>query len=145
MDYAAIKARLGQAPYVSMAQDGSADIGIAAAMQAETIGAPDRVVPIAEVMDYLRTNGLWLPIKAAAVAGTSIGAAAAVDLNDDLRFQTIDFNRPIVGAMLADLVAKSLLTQAQSDALVAMKTQTRPFARDEGDTITADVIARARL
>jgi hypothetical protein len=41
-------------------------------------------VPVTQVMTYLRENGLWLPIKAAA-AGTSQGAETAVDFNDDLR------------------------------------------------------------
>jgi hypothetical protein len=89
-----------------------------------TVAGPDRGVPIAEVMTYLRSNNLWLPIKQAAAAGSSVGAAAAVDLNADMRINTIDFNLPIVGGMLADMVGHKLLTQAQSDALVAMKAAT---------------------
>jgi hypothetical protein len=93
-----------------------------AAINALTVPAPNAPVPIAQVMSYLRENGLWLPIKAAAAAGTSQGAMAALDLNQDLRQTSIDFSLPLVGAMLADLVSHGLLTSGQSAALTAMGT-----------------------
>jgi hypothetical protein len=98
-----------------------------AAVNALTVAGPRKPVQIADVMTYLRSNALWLPIKAAAAAGTSAGAEAAVDLNSDMRMQTIDFDLPIVAGMLADLVSKALLTQAQSDALNALANTTIPW------------------
>ena len=98
---------------------GTADQALAA-INALTVASPNRPVSISQVMAYLRENGLWLPIKAAAAAGTSIGAMAALDLNQDLRQTTIDFSLPLVVTMLADLVSHDLLTKEQSDALVAM-------------------------
>lgn len=91
-----------------------------AAINGEIVKTGRAAVPISGVMTRLRSEGVWLPIKAAAASGESVGAAAAVDLNSDLRMQTIDFDLPIVGQMLADLVQHSLLTQAQADALNAM-------------------------
>ena len=103
-----------------------------AEINALTAPGPDRPVPIADVSAMLRTSGAWLPIKVAAAAGTSVGAAAAVDLNDDVRMQTIDMDLSIVVAMLADLVLHGLLTQAQSDALVALKVTTIPWWQSAG-------------
>jgi hypothetical protein len=108
-----------------------------------TVPTADRLVPILDITDYLRSNGLWLPIKAAAAQGNG-AAAAAVDLNDDVRAQTLDMSLPIVAQMLAALVTAELLTQAQSDAIVALKTQSVPFARLLGETITADSVEFAR-
>jgi hypothetical protein len=104
--------------------------GKIAEINALVVAGPDRLVPIVEVMDYLRSNNLWLPIKAA--QATSPGAAAAVDLNEDQRIVTMDFNLPIVGSMLADLVGRGLLTQAQSAALVALKGTTMPWWQSAG-------------
>lgn len=122
MDLAALKAQI-------TGMSGS-DEEIAAALNAMTVAAPDRLVPITEVMEYLRTNNLWLPIKAA--QGASAGAAAAVDLNSDLRAQTIDFNLPIVAAMLTDLVSHGLLTQVQADAIGVKKKQTQSYPASIG-------------
>ena len=44
-----------------------------AALNAETVSGPRKTVPIGDVVTYLRTNALWLPIKAA--QATSVGAA----------------------------------------------------------------------
>jgi hypothetical protein len=93
-------------------------------------GAPVPDVPIAAVMEYLRTNGLWLPIKAA--VATSQGAGAAVDLNDDLRAQTINFSLPAVTAMAADLVSHGLLTNAQVAAMAALGTPSLPWWQSAG-------------
>lgn len=89
--------------------------------------------PIASVMTYLRSNGLWLGIKAASVGAVpSLGAQAAVDLNADLRMETIDFGLPIVQAMLADLVTHGLLTQEQAAALNALGTEVIPWWQSAG-------------
>lgn len=109
-----------------------------AEINALTVAGPRKPVPIAEVMDYLRTNNLWLPIKQSAAklaAGdttASLGAAAAVDLNDDMRMQNINFDLQIVQEMLADLVAHNLLSQAHSDALNAMGNSTVPWWQANG-------------
>lgn len=103
-----------------------------AAINAKTVAGPDRLVQISDVMSYLRENGLWLPIKAA--QASNVGAAAAVDLNGDSRAVTIDFSKPIVGQMLALLVSGNLLSQAQSDAITAMKNTTMPWWQANGYT-----------
>ncbi|HEY8837232.1 MAG TPA: hypothetical protein VIO16_06020 [Dehalococcoidia bacterium] len=88
------------------------------AVNALTIPGPNVPVPVLQVMTYLRENNLWMAIKAA--TATSAGAAAAVDYNSDPRVQTLDVSLAIVQGMLADLVTHGLLSQAQSDAIVAM-------------------------
>jgi len=105
-----------------------------AEINALTVQGPSRPVPIADVMTYLRSNNLWLPIKASAAGGTSVGAAAAVDLNSDLRMQTIDMTLPLVSTMLADLVTHTLLTQDQANTLVAMGTPQIPWWQANGYT-----------
>jgi hypothetical protein len=97
-----------------------------AEINALTVAGPRKPVPIVDVTHYLRSNNLWLQIKGAAAQGVG-SAIAAVDYNDDRRAQTLDFDLPIVQAMLADLVANKLLTQEQSDALVALGNTTQPW------------------
>ena len=108
-----------------------------AAILAMTVPAADRSVPIAEVMDYLRTNNLWLPIKMA--AATDAAAAAAVDLNGDLRITNISMNLPIVQGMLGALVASKLLTAEQAAALIEMKTVTIPWWQSVGLPVAPDL------
>jgi hypothetical protein len=96
-----------------------------AAINALTVPGPSQPIPVLQVMTYLRTNNLWLPIKAA--VATSAGAAAAVDYNSDPRVQTLDVSLPIVLGMLADLVTNKLLAQSQSDAIKAMGTPLVPW------------------
>lgn len=89
-------------------------------------------VPVTKVMAYLRTNNLWRAIRLA--QATSDGAAAAVDYNSDLRTSTIDVDLPIVRAMLVDLVNHNLLSQEQSDEIVAMGATTLPWWQSVGLT-----------
>lgn len=103
-----------------------------ASLNAETMAGPVQGVPVVTVMTYLWTNGLWLPMLAAAQAGTSNGAIAAVALLEDRTRETIDFSLPTATALLADLVSNSLLSQAQSDAIVAMGTPQVPWWRANG-------------
>lgn len=100
------------------------------AINALTVPGPNAPVPVLQVMTYLRTNNLWMAIKAAVT--TSQGAAAAVDYNSDPRVQTLDVSLAIVQGMLADLVTHSLLSQAQSDAIVAMGTPPIPWWQANG-------------
>lgn len=139
MDIAALKAKLATANYPTLS-----DVDAAAALNAEAVAQPDRLVPIAEVMEYLRGNNLWLAIKKA--AATSDAAAAAVDLNEDPRAQTIDFNLAVTQGILQQLVAKSLLTQPQADALTALKVVTLPWpvAVLGVPSLTANDVAWAR-
>lgn len=141
MDYAALKSEIALPAYAGMTDD-----QIAATLNAKTVAGPDRQVPIIVLTKYLREAGAWLPIRAAAVAGTSQGAIAAVDYNSDLRAATIDMDAPIVAAMLADLVGHGLLTQAQSDAMVALKATTIPYLSTLGWSVnvTAADVAAAR-
>lgn len=101
-------------------------------LNGETIAGPVVGVPVVQVMTYLWTNGLWLPMLAAAQAGTSNGAIAAVALLEDRTRETIDFSLPTATALLADLVSHSLLSQAQSDAIVAMGTPQVPWWQGNG-------------
>lgn len=124
-----------------------------AQINAMTNPGPPRLVPIPAVMDYLRSNNLWLAIKISAAkfaAGDttgSVGAAAAVDFNEDMRMETIDMDLPIVGSMLSDLVAKNLLTQDQADAIHGLKSTTVSWAKASGygERITGQMLVEAGL
>lgn len=115
-----------------------------AAVNAATVAGPNVPVPVLQVMAYLRTNNLWMAIK----ASPTPGAMAAVDYNSDPRVQTLDVSLPIVRGMLADLVGHGLLAQAASDEVVAMGTPTIPWwqangysrAFDLGDINTAGLV-----
>lgn len=93
-------------------------------------GDPLAEVPIEAVMGYLRANGLWLPIKAA--QATSQGAAAAVDLNDDLRARTINFSLPVVKAMVADLIGHGLLRSEHLAAMTMLEVPEVPWWQSAG-------------
>lgn len=80
------------------------------------VPGPSVPVPVLKVMTYLRTNNLWMAIK----ASVSPGAQAAVDYNEDPRVQTIDLSLPVVQGMLADLAAHSLLTLPQIGEIIAL-------------------------
>lgn len=99
-------------------------------VNALTSNGPRRLVPIATVMEYLRTNNLWLLIKAA--QGSSAGAAAAVDYNADLRAHSIDLDLPIVQTMLGDLVTHNLLSAEQRAAIDAMANSRLPWWQSAG-------------
>lgn len=101
-------------------------------LNGEAIAGPRRLVPIATVMEYLRSNNLWLPIKAAQAA--SPGAAAAVDYNDDPRANSINFDLPIVQTMLDDLVTHHLLSVEQRAAIDARANTQVPWWKDTGFT-----------
>jgi hypothetical protein len=99
-----------------------------AAVNAATVAGPNVPVPVLQVMTYLRTNNLWMGVK----ASQTPGAMAAVDYNSDPRVQTLDVSLLIVRGMLADLVTHTLLTQAQADAIVAMGTPPVPWWQANG-------------
>lgn len=98
-------AKLATAPYATMPSDdgGPLDGAIAVAMSAEPVDGPDVLPLISDIVTYLRTEGRWLGIKAAAAAGTSVAAMAAVDIATDLRQTRIDLNLPLVKTMLTSL------------------------------------------
>jgi hypothetical protein len=102
------------------------------AINAMTVAGPYAPSPVLDVMTYLRSNNLWMPIKAA--VATSAGAAAAVDYNSDPRVETLDATLPASQGMLADLVAHALLTQAQALAIVALGVPQLPWWQDNGYT-----------
>lgn len=99
-------------------------------LNAETVSGPRRIVPIATVMEYLRTNNLWPSIVAARVV--SPGAAAAVDYNSDSRTHSINLDLPIVQAMLDDLVARNLLTDEQRTTIYRMGNTVVPWWQSAG-------------
>lgn len=100
------------------------------AINALAVAGADQLVTIIDIMTYLRSNNLWLPIKSA--AGTNAAAAAVVDIEEDLRATTIDFNLPIVKTLLGLLVSSSLLSQKNADDLAAMKVTTLPWWQANG-------------
>jgi len=102
------------------------------AINALTVAGTSAPIPLIAVMTYLRTNNLWMPIKAA--VATSAGAAAAVDYNSDMRVTSLDASLPIVQAMIADLVGHSLLTTAQALSLVALGIPQLPWWQANGYT-----------
>lgn len=124
MDMAVLKAKLATGSYPSMS-----DVDAAAALNVEQVAQPDRTVPISEVMEYLRSNNLWVAIKKA--SATNDAAYACVDLNEDPRATTIDFNLPVTQGVLAALVSATLLTQTQADDLTAMKSWSLPWPQSE--------------
>jgi hypothetical protein len=104
-----------------------------AAINALMVVGPVQPVPIVDVVSYMREVSVWLPIRAAAAASPpNEAAAAAVDLNTDPRTLTIDFTLPIVVEMMAMLVSSALITQAQSNAIVAMGAATIPWWQANG-------------
>lgn len=103
-----------------------------AAINALNVAGPRRLVPIVQAMDYLRANSLWLPIKLA--ASSKMSAAAVVDLNEDPRAQSIDFDLPVVQGLLAELVSDGLLSQDQANALEGLSHTATPWWQDAGYT-----------
>lgn len=101
-----------------------------AAINALTVPGPTAPVPVLQIMTYLRSRALWLPIKAA--QATCVGAAAAVDYNSDPRVQTLDLSLPIAQAMLGDLVSHALLSKEQADEITAMGNTTLPWWQVNG-------------
>lgn len=101
-----------------------------AEINALKVPGPTKLVAIIDVMNYLRSAGAWLTIKAA--AGTNLGALAAVDLNSDPRAVTMDFDLPIVGQMIGALVSANLLSAQQAADLVAMKNPLVPWWKANG-------------
>lgn len=101
-----------------------------AALNAMTAAGPDQKVLIVDATNYLRINGVWLGIKAA--AGTVPAAAAAVDIVQDLRQDTLDFSLPIIPYLVGALVTAELITQDQADGLTALKNTIVPWWQANG-------------
>lgn len=101
-----------------------------AAVNALTIAGPTQPVPVLTLMTYLRTNNLWMQIKAA--VGTSAGAAAAVDYNSDPRVENIDVPLPIVQAMLGEMKSKGLLSDQNIADINAMAVSQVPWWQANG-------------
>ncbi|MTK11608.1 MAG: hypothetical protein F8N39_05805 [Clostridiaceae bacterium] len=143
MNYQALKSELVADPagvgYSSMTATQAAT-----AINASTYPGPYKLVPLGAILAYLRTQGAWLGIKAAAASNTA--AAAAVDLESDPHAQNLDVSLPQVSQMLASLVSAGLLTAAQSSAIVAMGQTMTSRAQVIGWTIppTAADISAAR-
>jgi len=103
------------------------------AINALTVAGPPQLVPIANIMAYLRANNLWLPIKANALSASPNPAAEAwLDLNQDLRAEHIDMTLAVWGAGLGALVQAGLLTQEQANAISAMGTTTVSWCEANG-------------
>lgn len=120
--YAALTAKWATLPAVTTGADVTANL---ATLDALTLNGSSQPVAIIEAVTYLREQNAWLAIKAA--SADNAAAAAAVDLNDDVRATMIDFSLPGVKAMLAALVSANLLSDDQSAALTAMGVATVPW------------------
>ena len=79
-------------------------------------------VAIADVQAYLQTQGLWWAIKAVAANEAHPAQSAAIAVLDvaNARYNNIDMTLPIVAQMLGGLVATSVITQGNMDALTGM-------------------------
>lgn len=96
----------------------------------ETVTAGQQPAPIASAVAYLREQGAWLGIK----ASTSPAALSVIDLYDDPRAQTLDFTLPIVGEIMASLVAGALITQDQANGLTSLSQVSVPWWEGAGYT-----------
>lgn len=138
MNYPALRAELAKPAYAGMT-----DAEIVAALNAPTAG-PSAPASLAAILGYLRSNGLWLPIKAAGTSGSNPGAVAALDIFQDGHTDSIDLTLPAATALLDALVSGSLLTSAQSAALMALCATTTSIAAGLGGVVTEAELAAAR-
>lgn len=137
MDYAVLRAELADARYAGLNDQQAADVLNARVIQAR------KFVPVVDITTYLRSQGAWLGIKAA--APTNAAAAAAVDYNDDPRTETLNLDLPIVVQMLAALAQAGILTETHVADLNAMADYTMSRAQQLGlGTVSAGDIQTAR-
>ena len=125
--------------------DALTDAAIAAALNAVVVPGPRQPVAVGRIVTYLRREGVWLAIKAAAAGGNPV-AAAAVDLASDDHTATVDLDLPIVQTLLPKLAEAGLVTAAHLDAINAMADTAAPWWQTIGSASPLNEydIARAR-
>lgn len=142
MDYGGLKAEIAKSVY-----NGMTDAQIVTALNAPTPG-PSVPAPLSSILDYLRTNNLWLAIKAAAAASPpNEGAVAAADLFGDVHTTAIDLTLPAAQTLMTALVSGGLLTSAEVTALTAISQTTTTIAKNYGfaNGVTVAELAAARI
>lgn len=92
-------------------------------LNAQGSPGPSRLVPIDEAVGWLREQRAWMPIK----TSTSEAALSVMDLYEDPRAQALDFDLPLVQAVLQGLVAEKLLTDEQAAGLLALGHTSIPW------------------
>lgn len=112
-----------------------------------------RLVPTWEVKQHAIENGYWAAVKITAEGGAGIPievrglAISARDWIDDAagKIQTLDMDRPSTLAMIAGMVASTLMTQGNADSLSALANQSISRATEIGwPPVTEHDIAAAR-
>ena len=99
-------------------------------------------VAIADVQAYLQTQGLWWGIKAVAADDAHLAQSAAIAVLDvaNARYENIDMTLPIVAQMLGGLVATSVISQANMDALVGMGVMPNPVDHTQVGAALKEVV-----
>ncbi len=117
MNYESLSNELKDAAYAELSDSAAAE-----SLNAVTVTCR-QLVPLWQVKKHALENGYWLLIKAAALDTQHpayAAAASAVEFVSDTRFENLDMDLVSTKAMIAGLVATSVMTAAQAEALDAM-------------------------
>lgn len=117
----ALITELSEPAYAELSDQAAAD-----EINAKTVERA-RLVPIWEVKQLAIINGYWPLIKAGQLSDNQQLAGlciSVIDWIDDPKLQSIDLGLAAVQAMIAGLVAFTLLTQEQADEILALGTET---------------------
>jgi len=99
------------------------DVAAAEAISAMTIVTRE-LVPLWQIKVAGLQAGWWLVVKAA--VATNVAAAVWFEYYDDPRFENLDMDLATSQTIIGGLVASSLMTQEQADAVSAMANTTKP-------------------
>lgn len=125
MNVAALRTEVMKADYVGMS-----DAAIAAAINAKTV-TRSRLTPTWEVKKHAIENGYWAVIQIAAepsntnatVRGLALSALAWID-DAAGKILSIDFSLSSAQTLVGGLVAATLVSEAQGNALLALGQET---------------------
>ena len=129
MDYAKLKALIDATPGTPEMSDAE----VSAALCVQNISVLGKA-PLWQVKQLLLETGRWWALKLAAKTESAIQpvADAAVEIISDPRFENIDMANPVTQQMMGALVQAGIITQEQSDAVVAMATTLTSIAEQAG-------------
>lgn len=108
---------------------------IAGILNVATRSVP-RMVPIPEIMAYIHTNGIWIPIE-----DGSTDASLPKQIRDSARmvmsvmharYENVDINLPIFGQVLNALVQGNLIQQKHKDEVIALGSRMASRAEELG-------------
>ena len=133
MNIAALRTEVMKADY-----NGMSDAAIAAAINAKTV-TRSRLTPTWEVKKHAIENGYWAVIQIAAessntnatVRGLAMSALAWID-DAAGKILSIDFNLASAQTLVGGLVAATLITESQGNALLALGSETVTFVSTIG-------------